>query len=175
MDSLTDAAWLRRAKSFLAYLFLILAIFCSWSTPALGVSQRLALKPSPITDKLSSLKHSDQRWVEVDLAKQRLVAWVGREPVYAVIVSTGKQSTATPEGVFSIQSMHRLARMQGVDYNLPDVPYTMYYSGNYAIHGTYWHQSFGTPVSHGCINVAVDHARWLFNWASVGTTVVVHD
>jgi lipoprotein-anchoring transpeptidase ErfK/SrfK len=65
--------------------------------------------------------------------------------------------------------------MQGEDYNVPDVPHAMYYSGNYAIHGAYWHNSFGIPVSHGCINVAPDHAAWLFNWATVGTPVVVRD
>jgi lipoprotein-anchoring transpeptidase ErfK/SrfK len=48
-----------------------------------------------------------------------------------------------------------------------------YYSGNYAIHGAYWHRSFGIPISHGCTNVAPDHAAWLYQWASVGTTVVV--
>jgi len=87
------------------------------------------------------------------------VNWTGRKNRYAVIVSTGKLSPPLPQG-FAIQSRHRFARMQGSDYNIPDVPYTMYYSGNYAIHGTYWHHRFGTPVSHGCINVAVDHARW---------------
>lgn len=51
----------------------------------------------------------------------------------------------------------------------------MYYDGGYAIHGAYWHHNFGTPVSHGCINVAVDHAEWLYNWASIGTSVVIHD
>jgi lipoprotein-anchoring transpeptidase ErfK/SrfK len=63
--------------------------------------------------------------------------------------------------------------MQGQDYDVPDVPYTMYYSGNYAIHGAYWHNQFGTPVSHGCVNVAVDHAEWLFNWTALGTPVIV--
>jgi len=68
--------------------------------------------------------------------------------------------------------MHRFARMQGL--TTISQMYTMYYSGSYAIHGTYWHHRFGTPVSHGCVNVA-GHARWLFNWALVGTPVVVHD
>jgi lipoprotein-anchoring transpeptidase ErfK/SrfK len=49
----------------------------------------------------------------------------------------------------------------------------MYYEGNYGIHGAFWHRRFGTPVSHGCVNVAVNHARWLFDWASVGTAVVI--
>jgi lipoprotein-anchoring transpeptidase ErfK/SrfK len=50
----------------------------------------------------------------------------------------------------------------------------MYYDGGMAIHGAYWHNLFGNPVTHGCTNVAVNHAKWLFEWASVGTPVVVH-
>jgi lipoprotein-anchoring transpeptidase ErfK/SrfK len=64
--------------------------------------------------------------------------------------------------------------MTGPDYDVPDVPYTMYYDGGMAIHGAYWHSLFGNPVTHGCTNVAVNHAKWLFEWASVGTPVVVH-
>jgi len=131
--------------------------------------------PTPIAWRMLTLKDSDQRWIEIDLSGQRLIAWEGGEAVYAVIVSTGKRSTPTRVGTFEVQTKHRVARMRGADYDVPDVPYTMYYSGNYAIHGAYWHHRFGTPVSHGCVNVAVNHAKWLFNWASVGTPVVVHE
>lgn len=160
-------------------------------TPIFSVSMSLGLDfasvpvlayPAPtllaqgngVSKTMRSLQRSNQRWIEVDLSRQRLTAWEGNKPVYAVVISTGKSSTPTPTGVFAIESRQRVARMQGEDYNVPDVPYTMYYSGSYAIHGTYWHKRFGTPVSHGCINVAVDHARWLYNWSSVGTPVVVH-
>lgn len=136
------------------------------STPAKG-------EPSRIAAKTLALRKSNRRWIEIDLSSQRLIAWQGKTPYYAVIISTGKDSTPTPTGVFEIQSKLRSARMQGDDYDLPDVPFTMFYSGNYAIHGAYWHHRFGTPVSHGCVNVAVDHAQRLFNWASVGTPVVV--
>jgi lipoprotein-anchoring transpeptidase ErfK/SrfK len=102
------------------------------------------------------------------------VAWEGSEAVYAVVISTGKDGTPTPTGTFAIQSKHEIARMQGPDYDVPDVPFTMYYYGGYAIHGAYWHNNFGTPVSHGCTNVAVNHAEWFFNWADLGTPVVVH-
>lgn len=124
--------------------------------------------------KIAALKQSSERWIEVNISTQRLIAWEGGAPVYAVIISTGTDDHPTPPGTFTIQSKHRTARMQGDDYDVPDVPFTMYYSGSYAIHGAYWHRRFGTPVSHGCVNVAVDHAEWLFNWASVGTPVVVH-
>lgn len=124
---------------------------------------------------MTDLKLSGKKWIEIDLSSQRLYAWEGNRPVYAVIVSTGKATTPTPPGTFAIQTRHRFARMQGDDYDVPDVPYTMYYYRGYAIHGAYWHHRFGTPVSHGCTNVAVNHARWLFHWAPVGTPVVVHD
>ncbi len=146
----------------------------------LGCTLALAAPPpslakSAIAATVQTLQQSNQRWIEVKLSRQRLIAWEGDRPVYAVIISTGKSGTPTPRGVFEIQSRQRTARMQGEDYDIDDVPYTMYYSGSYAIHGAYWHSRFGTPVSHGCVNVAVDHARWLYNWASVGTPVVVRD
>lgn len=119
------------------------------------------------------LEQSKQRWIEIKLSSQRLIAWEGKTPVYAILISTGKASTPTQPGVFAIQTRDRYARMKGADYDIADVPYTMYYSGSYAIHGAYWHRRFGTPVSHGCVNLAVDHARWLFNWARIGTSVVV--
>jgi lipoprotein-anchoring transpeptidase ErfK/SrfK len=135
-------------------------------------------EPSKQSDTLAKamkeLMVSEKKWIEVRLGSQRLIAWEGDKPVYAVIVSTGKPGHETPVGTFAIQTKHEIARMQGADYDVPDVPNTMYYSGSYAIHGAYWHRNFGTPVSHGCTNVALDHAKWLFKWASVGTPVVVH-
>lgn len=127
-----------------------------------------------IEDEMYYLRQSGRRWIEIDLSGQRLIAWEGGNSVYAVYVSTGAYATPTPTGVFEIYVKYDSARMQGANYDVPDVPYTMYYDGNYAIHGAYWHNSFGTPVSHGCTNVAVDHAAWLYSWASVGTPVVVH-
>jgi lipoprotein-anchoring transpeptidase ErfK/SrfK len=119
-------------------------------------------------------QRGDGRWIEVDLSRQQLVAWNGKNIERIFWVSTGKRSTPTLSGTYSIQSKYRVTRMQGADYNIPDVPYTMYYSGGYALHGAYWHNSFGTRVSHGCVNLGVRQARWLYNWAPVGTTVVVH-
>lgn len=127
-----------------------------------------------IAQRMVNLQQTDDRWIEVNVSTQRLVAWEGGTPVYAIIVSTGVETDPTLIGSFAVQSKHRTARMRGEDYDVPDVPFVMYYDGNYGIHGAYWHYSFGTPVSHGCVNVAVDHAEWLFNWASIGTPVIVH-
>jgi lipoprotein-anchoring transpeptidase ErfK/SrfK len=128
---------------------------------------------------VQDLKQSSQQWIQINLAEQRLTAWEGNTPVFSVIVSTGRVTDQTPTGVYSIQTKYRTTRMQGehqgVAYDIPDVPYTMYFSGSYAIHGAYWHDNFGTPVSSGCINVPVDAASWLFSWAGVGTSVVVQN
>jgi lipoprotein-anchoring transpeptidase ErfK/SrfK len=114
------------------------------------------------------------RWFDVDLSKQRLSAMEGKKVAFSVTVSTGKASTPTLTGKFLINSKYRTTRMQGPGYNIPDVPYAMYFYRGYAIHGAYWHNSFGTPVSHGCVNVPVKMAEKVFNWASIGTLVVVH-
>ena len=123
--------------------------------------------------KVKQLKNSTKRWIQVDLSRQRLIAWKGGKAVFGLVISTGKKSTPTPTGVFNIYVKLKETRMRGEDYDIPDVPHTMYYKGGYGIHGAYWHKNFGTPVSRGCVNVAPNHAKRLFNWASVGTTVVV--
>jgi lipoprotein-anchoring transpeptidase ErfK/SrfK len=126
-----------------------------------------------VSQKVKELKNSNQRWIQVDLSEQRLITWQGNKPVFGVTVSTGKKSTPTPTGVFKIYTKLVKTRMKGEDYDIPNVPHTMYYQGGYGIHGAFWHNNFGTPVSHGCVNVAPNHAKRIFNWASVGTTVVV--
>ncbi|GEM_PF-747100 len=128
-----------------------------------------------IANKILDMQETQQRWIEVDLSNQKLIAWEGTSPVRAVLVSTGKQSTPTRVGTFAVQTKYLSTRMKGPGYDVTNVPHTMYYSGGYAIHGAYWHKRFGTPVSHGCINVALDHAEWLFKWSNVGTPVIVHE
>ncbi|OUC15946.1 MAG: hypothetical protein B0A82_04110 [Alkalinema sp. CACIAM 70d] len=144
----------------------------AWQTP---FTPPAAEASSYIQKEIASLKKSQQRWIEIDLSSQRLIAWEGKRWVDAKIVSTGKASTPTRTGVFEIQEKFRSVTMKGADYEVPDVPHAMFYSGNYAIHGAYWHSSFGTPVSHGCVNMAPDAAQWLYSWARVGTPIVIHD
>ncbi|WP_246198840.1 L,D-transpeptidase [Sodalinema gerasimenkoae] len=126
-----------------------------------------------IDNEIYALRQSQRRWIEINLTDQRLIAWEGDHPVYAVFVSTGTYATPTPTGVYEIYVKYPEAPMSGPGYHIPDVPYVMYYDGNYGIHGAYWHNNFGTPMSRGCTNVALDHAAWLYSWASVGTPVVV--
>ncbi len=123
----------------------------------------------------NDLKQSSRQWIQIDISDQRLIAWEGNTPVFSITVSTGRASDMTPTGVYAIEHKYRTARMQGETYDIPDVPYTMYFSGSYAIHGAYWHTNFGSPVSSGCINVPIQGAAWLYDWAGTGTAVVVQN
>jgi lipoprotein-anchoring transpeptidase ErfK/SrfK len=168
MEKPSSSSWVRSLKVLFVGAAFALSVF---STPSQGVLKHP--KRNIIRQAVSNLKQSQRRWIQIDLSEQRLIAWEGRKPVYKVVVSTGKKSTPTRTGVFRIQTKLRKTRMRGRGYNVPNVPYTMYYKGGYAIHGAYWHRRFGTPVSHGCVNLPPKHARWLYRWASIGTPVVV--
>ncbi len=167
MKSLISPNWIRPLKLFfIALLTLSMVSGNTYEVLAEPKNQR-------IVETIKTLQQSDQRWIQIDLTTQRLTAWEGGKPVYAIVISSGKKSTPTLTGIFNIQSKQKSSRMKGEDYDVPDVPYTMYYQGNYAIHGAYWHRKFGTPISHGCVNIAPDHAKWLFQWASLGTPVII--
>ncbi|HLF73534.1 MAG TPA: L,D-transpeptidase family protein [Anaerolineales bacterium] len=115
------------------------------------------------------------RWIDVDLSEQRVYAYEGDVVVNSFIVSTGTWRTPTVKGKFKVYIRLRSGNMRGPGYFLPDVPYIMYFHGDYGLHGTYWHNNFGTPMSHGCVNLSIDDAAWLYNWSYMGTVVNVHD
>jgi LysM repeat protein len=119
------------------------------------------------------------RWIYVDLSEQRLTAYQGVYPVFSTMVSTGLPQHPTVVGDFNIYVKYESTRMQGgygADYyDLANVPHTMYFYGGYALHGAYWHNDFGTPRSHGCVNLPLPVAEWLYSWATVGTKVVVRE
>lgn len=117
----------------------------------------------------------DEPWIDVDLSDQMVYAYVGRELVNSFLVSTGTWRTPTVTGQYRIYVKYRYTDMAGPGYYLPNVPYTMYFYKGYGLHGTYWHNNFGTPMSHGCINLRTEDAAWLFDFASVGTLVNIHD
>lgn len=165
---------LRNYRKYLVTTLVSLALLAIAPYPNQAQVVATNKQTTTITTKIDELKASPERWIEIRLDTQRLIAWEGNVSVYAVIVSTGKKATPTRPGVFAIYSKRAKDRMRGQGYDVPDVPYAMYYQGGYAIHGAYWHHRFGTPISHGCTNVAVDHAEWLYNWASIGTPVVIH-
>ncbi|HEY9695593.1 MAG TPA: L,D-transpeptidase [Oculatellaceae cyanobacterium] len=171
MNSLISSTWLRRPQVFLVGTVLLFTAFCALPNPSLAKSKP---KPRAVPSKIQSMQQSHQKWIQINLSKQRLIAWKGNKPVYAIVISSGKKSTPTRRGTFAVQYKAVTTRMKGTDYDVPDVPYVMFYNANYAIHGAYWHRRFGTPVSHGCTNLAVNHAKWLFKWASVGTPVIIN-
>ncbi len=113
-------------------------------------------------------------WIDVDLSQQRLYAYEGDTVVNTFLVSTGTWLHPTVTGKFHIYVKLRYTDMTGPDYYLPNVPYTMYFYQSYGLHGTYWHHNFGTPMSHGCVNLSIPDSAWLYSFASVGTLVNVH-
>jgi lipoprotein-anchoring transpeptidase ErfK/SrfK len=114
------------------------------------------------------------RWIDVNLSQQRLTAYQGNTAVFSTLISSGVAGRRTPTGRHAVRTKIPAQRMSGPGYNLPGVPYVMYFAGANAIHGTYWHNNFGRPMSHGCVNMRIPEAKWLYNWASIGTPVVVH-
>lgn len=116
---------------------------------------------------------SGERWVYVNLSEQRLYAYEGDTLVNSFVVSTGTWQTPTVTGKYKIWIKLRSSSMSGPGYYLPDVPYIMYFYKGYGIHGTYWHNNFGTPMSHGCVNMTIADAEWVYNFTSVGTVVEV--
>lgn len=118
-----------------------------------------------------------EKVIEVDLTNQRLYAYEGDNLIYTFLVSTGKWGR-TPTGTFYIANKFRYIGMSGGSpalhtyYNLPNVPYTMFFgndqipaSRGFSFHGTYWHNNFGVPMSHGCVNMKISEAGLLYNWA----------
>jgi hypothetical protein len=131
---------------------------------------RPTLSPPP-----AQVVRSGERWVDVELATQTLVAYEGARPVYATLVSTGRgpkgTDSATPPGVHRVWVKILTSDMQNVEredvdahYSLQEVPYVQFFDGAVALHGTYWHRDFGRVRSHGCVNLAPVDARWLFDF-----------
>ncbi|MFB2919527.1 MULTISPECIES: L,D-transpeptidase [Aerosakkonema] len=190
METIIRSVFLRRSGTFWAGLALVLVTLFSWSMPTEAASRsgrQAQLQRNEISNsvgKSRSKRYKTKRakvrsaggkgrWIEVNLASQRLTAWENGRAVYSSRISSGKRSTPTRRGTYAIQRKYRAKTMRGPGYVAPNVPYTMFYSGGYAIHGAYWHNRFGTPVSHGCVNLPVGVSRNIYNWASVGTRVVV--
>jgi hypothetical protein len=116
-----------------------------------------------------------KRWIHVSIGKQSLVAYEGERPVYVTLVSTGLDGAGDPEttrstvrGQFRVHTKHVTAAMNsaeaGDEYDLRDVPWVQYFSDDYAFHAAYWHDAFGTPKSHGCVNLSPRDARFLFQF-----------
>jgi len=145
---------------------------------------------------------SEERWIEVDLSDQKLYAWEGNKLFLETAISSGLPWWPTPTGEFKIWIKLRATRMEGGEgkyyYNLPNVPYVMYFGNDvvpnwrgFGLHGAYWHNSFGTPRSHGCVNLPIETAKNLYYWvgpvledgkssiksteSNPGTRIVIHE
>lgn len=140
------------------------------------VGQRLRIeKPryAPAGFDTSKAPANGQRKIVIDLSDQTLTAYQGGVVVMHTHVSTGKASTPTLIGEFAIYLKYESQRMTGPGYDLEGVPWVMYYDRDYAIHGAYWHNLFGVPTSHGCTNMRPHEAKALYEWADIGTPVIV--
>ena len=105
------------------------------------------------------------RWIDVDLSSQRLTAYQGKTAVFSALISGGLPNTPTVVGRFKVYVKLRTTRMRGPGYDLPGVPWCSYIFWNgISIHGTYWHNNYGTPMSHGCINLLPQAAKWIYRW-----------
>jgi|FLYN01.1.fsa_nt_gi LysM repeat protein len=141
-----------------------LAIPAPGSIPDLGI---IEAPPAPAPTIYSG------KQIVVDLSDQRTYAYENGVLVRNVLVSTGLPATPTVQGDFTIYSKLGAQTMSGPGYYLPDVPFVMYFFRGYSFHGTYWHNNFGFPMSHGCVNMPTPEAEWLFNFAEIGTPVHV--
>jgi lipoprotein-anchoring transpeptidase ErfK/SrfK len=116
---------------------------------------------------------SSGRWIDINLSTQTLTAYEGSTPVFSTLISSGS-TFVTPTGTYSILYHVRSQRMTGPGYDLPNVPWVMYFTHRgHAIHGAYWHNNFGQPMSHGCINMRPSEAEWLYSFTPNGARVVV--
>lgn len=153
-----------------------------WDLVAPGewLDARQVARVDPHTDAPKGV--TTGRWIEVNLFEQTLSVYQDNRLVYATLVASGVAPNWTRPGLFQIYEKDTSTPMSGtttVDrsdyYYLEDVPWTMYFDDKRALHGAYWHNGFGYPRSHGCVNLSVGDSHWLFNWASVGDFVYVYD
>ena len=138
----------------------------------------------PVINVLGDADPTAEKRIYVNLSTQTLTAYQGDTLFLKALVSTGKWGR-TPTGDFTIWSKFRATRMSGGSgsdyYNLPNVPYVMFYSGSgvgagrgFSLHGTYWHNNFGHTMSHGCVNMRIVDAQKLFYWAGINEKITVY-
>lgn len=111
------------------------------------------------------------KWVGVDLYEQTLIAYEDDKPVFSALISSGLKEWPTNEGLFHVYLRYERTTMSGAAqqddfYSLQEVPWTMYFDHDIALHGTYWHDGFGYRHSHGCVNMSITDAKWLYDWSA---------
>jgi hypothetical protein len=123
---------------------------------------------------------ADERWIDIDLDQQVLIAYEGDVPVYATLVSSGRKKWRTPPGVYRVTSKSERIRMRSPDgvgaaWNVADVPWAMSFRKHFALHGAYWHDGFGVARSHGCVNLAPGDAEALYGWVTPDQAYGIED
>ncbi|MEK7616068.1 MAG: L,D-transpeptidase [Patescibacteria group bacterium] len=122
-----------------------------------------------------------QKRIDIDLSEQRLRYYFGDIEVSSILISSGLPMTPTPVGEFTVLKKLPLVRYRGLNrdgtvaYDYPRTKWNLMFYPRYYIHGSYWHNAFGTPRSHGCINVSYDDMEQIYNFATIGTRVTIHD
>jgi hypothetical protein len=143
-----------------------------------------SFKSPVVPDFVPGVSPTTTKRITVNRTTQQLAAYDGKELFMTATTSTGLGSTPTPRGIFTIFKKTPSRYMQGPlpglasdqYYDLPGVPWNLYFTeGGAVIHGAYWHTAFGTPYSHGCVNLSLEDAKKIYEWADTGTTVTVHD
>lgn len=121
---------------------------------------------------------ADAFWTEVDLYEQTFAAYEGDQMVYASLISSGLNQWPTNEGVFQVWSRFSAVKMSGAEgevdyYFVEDVPHTMFFDNDIALHGAYWHDRFGYKHSHGCVNMPPRDSEWVYHWSQDADTLWV--
>ncbi|HEY4104352.1 MAG TPA: L,D-transpeptidase [Polyangiaceae bacterium] len=135
------------------------------------------LRTAAKSSKLPAWAARKAKWIDISIQNQTLVLWEGDIPVYATLVSTGRdgmgdpqKTLSTPMGTFRVYQKHITTTMDSSvadhEFELRDVPWVMYFKGGYALHAAYWHDDFGHVRSHGCVNMSPIDARRTFIWSS---------
>jgi len=120
------------------------------------------------------------KWIEVDLTNQTVTAYEKATPLKTFVIASGLPGFETPTGEYEIwlrvrkQTMQGGSKADGSYYNIPNVEWVSYFYGDYALHGAWWREKFGAPASHGCVNMTNADAKWVYDWAPLGTKVIVH-
>jgi hypothetical protein len=148
--------------------------------PGEWIEQRQIARVHPDPERPEGVE--GERWISVNLFEQTLAAYENGRLVFATLISSGLRGWWTRPGVFQVYKKLDSTPMQGAFeadrsdfYYLEDVPWTLYYDEDRALHGAYWHNNFGFAQSHGCVNLPPADAQWIYNWADVGTWVYVWD
>jgi LysM repeat protein len=148
----------------------------SAATPQLTATVESLATPSPtpaMTQTAEAASSDTGKEIVVVLHEQKVYAYQDGQVVHSTLASTGIARYPTPVGQYRIYVKYLSTLMTGPGYYLPNVPYTMYFYKGYGLHGTYWHNNFGHPMSHGCVNLPTAEAKWFYEWAPVGTLVTV--